>query len=154
MKSYDPHVELYKILIIQTLLCSQFNRALNKLLFCSETAASMVSPEECSSNLSAFLWEVAGDIYHVLQRTALTILSQVEFLPARYITLVLMSRGVGRRRSDQAQFTGIIRHCFTFIITPPSLVFAVCRSAVLAYSNKCAAEAEDAAALLKINCLL
>lgn len=98
----------------------------------------------------------------MLQRVALTILRQVVLLPARYITLALMSEGVGGSgRGGTGRIGHNLQELSTTVLLSLShlygwclLVSVECRSVVLAYSNKCAAEADNAAALLKINCLL
>lgn len=99
----------------------------------------------------------------ILQRAALlTILRHVVFLPARYITLVLISEGVegfsrrdtGRIRHNLQELSATVLLSLSHLYHWCLLVSVVCRSVMLAYSNKCATEADDAAALLKINCLL
>lgn len=83
-------------------------------------------------------------------------------LSARYIILALMSEGV---RGFGGGGTSWIMHnlqelSFTVLLSLSHLycwcllLSIACYSVVLAYSNKCAAEVDNAAALPKINCLL
>lgn len=98
----------------------------------------------------------------MLQKGALTILRQVVFLLGWYITLVLMSEGVGsfgeggtgRIRNNLQESSTTVLLSLSHLYCCCLLVSIACGLVVLAYSNKCAAEADDAAALLKINYLL
>lgn len=112
-----------------------------------------------SPGLRKFLPRTGMRYLPVLQKT---ILRRVVFLSARYITLGLMSEvewssgggGTGWIRHNLQELSATVLLSLSHLHRWCLLVSLTCRSAVLAYSNKCAAQVDDAAALPKINCLL